>query len=1275
MSYPVNRVKIYSDVSTQGSVRTIENLGEDWAAGESLYDTIIYNDISSAGDVALWFKDGFQGGSDGRVSIVIQDGVSIKGAGSNGVIQFKSGNSLNFTNKASLTIGQGSVVKSTDGPALKLSNSPPLTGVDLELVMDAGSKLIGGGASPIAIGMTNGIAHKLDLTLNTGAEIIGDIVIGLNAEGHIALNTDAEITGDIQMNNLKDTLENDGTITGAIDMGAGGDVVINNGTINGAITMGAGKDFLDNGLDKGSAAIIKGDIDMGAGNDVLTNSAGSATTGAIAMGDGNDDIVNSNGSTITGAIIMGAGENEVDNYYGSTINGPITMGDGNDDLDNGYHYRAVDVWSGDDGSMIKGDIDMGAGVNRLFNGNGSTITGNIVMGDGNDALTNDHSIIAGNIDMGDGADVLGNGIYTEEGFATIDGDIDMGAGDDKLYNGSSLPINGKITGNIDMGAGNDVLTNHEASIITAKTIQMQGGADILKNSGTITSTSIKMAGGKDELTNYIDGMITSKSIHMGNGDDVFINKGTLNVDSISLGSGSDVIYVDSPINARTDGGTVTIDGGSDEEDITNDLNIDVVRFGASAGTGTIDGSNYINFYKAVQEGGTWNYDKDFSHIPQFVVEGGVMDATDKKPATFNDLTLQGGQIQTDIHDHSGDSYPAPIKVKGSFVYDDGSLVINAEQMTNPTGSFNIIDIKGSETEIAELADNTYLQYGDPASTCYSPEETDTCSFNGLGKENKLESSVREAYLEKGSLLLVVEKKTKDDIKEDLTPDNPGGGSSSGDDSIDELLPGCDDDEDLCDIIADHPDDDDAADEDEAIAEDIVDEILLPIIDSDGDSDDDVALPLLDYGQLARLVVSGLMPRNVDGPGQSMSTYNNLLVDTVFERLPLRQFQVVEQAIEQATFVEEEPVEEIQPQEAEPVRGLWMKSAAVDEQQALDYLEQETSQITVAQASGSESASVDGQTVITIDDIDYVDLDSLTADYSERDGMRAWFRGFGGSSSFSKSSTVYNGYDISNGGGVVGVDVSLAKNIQLGAYANYGQINLSQNSSDAGGGSWNPSGWGGGITADWWTDNFYVQGLLGGTGFSGDQKRDIVAIVDGWGSSTATGDKSSTSYVGAVRLGAPFDLGSVLLEPQFSAVWTRNDENSFSESSAHSRLNLKYHSRTTNYFQTDLGVKLAYPIKSGDRGLVVPSLKVAWLRDWDQNNEAQKIGYTFTDRTISVDSNQDSQDGLLLEAGVDYTINNFGTTSFKVYGRGGLEFWDTSNRGTDWRASGGVTFQF
>ena len=47
---------------------------------------------------------------------------------------------------------------------------------------------------------------------------------------------------------------------------------------------------------------------------------------------------------------------------------------------------------------------------------------------------------------------------------------------------------------------------------------------------------------------------------------------------------------------------------------------------------------------------------------------------------------------------------------------------------------------------------------------------------------------------------------------------------------------------------------------------------------------------------------------------------------------------------------------------------------------------------------------------------------------------------------------------------------------------------------------------------------------------------------------------------------------------------------------------------------------------------------------------------------------------LLEAGLDYTVQSFNKVSVKLYGRGGMEFW-ASDRGTTWRASGGVTFQF
>jgi hypothetical protein len=52
----------------------------------------------------------------------------------------------------------------------------------------------------------------------------------------------------------------------------------------------------------------------------------------------------------------------------------------------------------------------------------------------------------------------------------------------------------------------------------------------------------------------------------------------------------------------------------------------------------------------------------------------------------------------------------------------------------------------------------------------------------------------------------------------------------------------------------------------------------------------------------------------------------------------------------------------------------------------------------------------------------------------------------------------------------------------------------------------------------------------------------------------------------------------------------------------------------------------------------------------------------------------TENGALLEAGLDYTVQNVNGISVKLYGRGGMEFW-ASDRGTTWRASGGVTFQF
>ena len=200
----------------------------------------------------------------------------------------------------------------------------------------------------------------------------------------------------------------------------------------------------------------------------------------------------------------------------------------------------------------------------------------------------------------------------------------------------------------------------------------------------------------------------------------------------------------------------------------------------------------------------------------------------------------------------------------------------------------------------------------------------------------------------------------------------------------------------------------------------------------------------------------------------------------------------------------------------------------------------------------------------------------------------------------------------------------------------------------------------------------MQGLLGASGISGEQKRKIK--YGDFFDETAEGDKSADSMLGALRIGAPFQSGNTYFEPQFTATWTGNDEKRFSESTDDDRLGLTYKSRQTNHLQTALGMKVAWPMMTGTTGLLTPSVKVAWLGDWDQGNEDQKIGLDFTSKGYAVSSNQDDVHGALLEAGVDYSVAKVEGTTVKAYLRGGAEVWG-GERGTQWRASGGVTFQF
>jgi hypothetical protein len=410
----------------------------------------------------------------------------------------------------------------------------------------------------------------------------------------------------------------------------------------------------------------------------------------------------------------------------------------------------------------------------------------------------------------------------------------------------------------------------------------------------------------------------------------------------------------------------------------------------------------------------------------------------------------------------------------------------------------------------------------------------------------------------------------------------------------------------------------------------------------------------DRSKIGKLLSALLFPRNVVAAGGlATQAYINDLADTILERLPTRQFQ---------KLVMEEEITEIETEETitEPVRGLWKTSSSGEIEVEIANIEMEG-------------------------DL-YTDNPNITSVYTEPSSSRAWVRGFGGSMSpydtggaYGKRGLVfypdvYNDFYSTHGGLVVGVDTSVTENIQLGIFGNYGNINLQQfATSDTGGGSWTPNGYGGGVMASYWDNNFYMQGAFGITAFSGDNKRQVkvAGVLD----ETYTATKDTTSYMGTVRVGAPFTWGSLILEPQATAIWNGNEDSSYTESGRYKAFALKLNSYSDNFIRTALGAKLSWPIKQGDRKLLVPNIKVAWLADWDTNNGAVKFKRAYSKANVigRIPSNQETQNGLLVEGGFDYAIAKGTTTAWKFYAKGGAKLW--VNKAADWRTSGGIIFQF
>ena len=107
---------------------------------------------------------------------------------------------------------------------------------------------------------------------------------------------------------------------------------------------------------------------------------------------------------------------------------------------------------------------------------------------------------------------------------------------------------------------------------------------------------------------------------------------------------------------------------------------------------------------------------------------------------------------------------------------------------------------------------------------------------------------------------------------------------------------------------------------------------------------------------------------------------------------------------------------------------------------------------------------------------------------------------------------------------------------------------------------------------------------------------------------ANTDRSDNSWTGVLNIGAPVHSGDWIIEPQALLSYTNTSLDKFSEHGEDKRNRLRFHEMEVDQVGSELSLKFAHPIRSGDRSLFLPSLRVGWATDWGVSGDHQKVSY-------------------------------------------------------------------
>ncbi|MDG2527928.1 hypothetical protein [Caulobacter endophyticus] len=422
-------------------------------------------------------------------------------------------------------------------------------------------------------------AATLSVVNKTGGEITSTTgkAIAIAAYTATTIRNDGVINGDIDLRWGEDRIENYGVINGAVNLGDGNDTFVQwvGGKMNGTVDGGLGLDALIIDSTGGGTVSTSQFVNfesfkqIGGGS---INYVGAFGAGPILLENASAVVLAGDRVSTTGALTFSGGAGSEHLRVEGSISGGVSLGDGVDSAVNR--------------GTIGGSVQLGAGDDSFTEGWGSSVTGTINGGAGNDTyiveLAGNRTGLrsrtgfenlgvtgAGNLTLTldqnwDAVSLAGANLYLTSGGYTVrrltggaDNEavrldteialVDLGAGDDNLQLEFAA-----LTGVYAGGAGADTVRFTTTAPVTIagslsgfETIALDGGQMSVSGTlGTAGDTS-RFSGDGAQSLSILSGGVLNGVFDLGAGDDLFeMAAGGRLLGTVLGGAGNDRVNID-----------------------------------------------------------------------------------------------------------------------------------------------------------------------------------------------------------------------------------------------------------------------------------------------------------------------------------------------------------------------------------------------------------------------------------------------------------------------------------------------------------------------------------------------------------------------------------------------------------------------------------------------------------------------------------------------------------------------------------------------------------